>query len=783
MTSLKFYLLDVDSRFREGEAEVRLWGLTDDGKRVILFDDTLKPYFYAVAENVELLEMRLRTIKDVKGFELKEAKVFGKPVKAFKVHVLDPDKVDSTAEAVSKLEGCGGTYDDDLRHTQHYLLDYDVQPCGWHTVDVEPTDKENIRVDDAYRLLKPPTAIEYQKSVAFRVLAFYMIPLPSKGSPKPERDKIACLAFRTSEGYAEVLNSEDMLERTLIERFMDIIEKFNPDIIVGYGTNARDWDYLSRRAEVNGLRLKVGRDGSEPHRSLYGHISVAGRIALDLYDYAEDIADIKIKTLENLATYLGVKVEGEPIEEYDVSKLWSSHDGRRRILDYASDRCRVIMESFREFIEYGCQLSNLVCIPLDHVCTAAVGFRVESYLMKCSRKFSELIPKRVEKPYQSYAGAIVLEPKPGLHENIAVLDFRSMYPSIMMKFNVSPDTYVEPEAEARLEDVYTAPEVGHKFLKKPDGFYREALKRLLEARAEISRRLKGLSPDSAEYRVLDARQKAIKVITNAMYGYAGWIGARWYRRPIAESTTAWGREVLMETVNHATEIGLPIIYGDTDSIFVKYDREKIEKLINYVSEKLGLEIKPETVYRRIIFTEAKKRYAGLLTDGRIDITGLEAVRGDWPEVAKKIQREVIRVILETGSAKQALEEARKMLNEVEAGKVSITELIIWKTLTKTAEDYKVKTAHVKAAQKLADMGWDIGLGDKVGIVVVKGTGRLYDRVEPYQLVKPEDVDYGYYIENQIIPAILRILSVFGYGEGDLKAVGKTVEKKGQRTLF
>ena len=305
----------------------------------------------------------------------------------------------------------------------------------------------------------------------------------------------------------------------------------------------------------------------------------------------------------------------------------------------------------------------------------------------------------------------------------------------------------------------------------------------MEARAEVSRRLKGLSPDSAEYRVLDARQKAIKVITNAMYGYAGWIGARWYRRPIAESTTAWGREALMETVNYATGIGLPIIYGDTDSIFVKYEREKIEKLISYVSEKLGLEIKPETVYRRIIFTEAKKRYAGLLTDGRIDITGLEAVRGDWPEIAKKIQREVIRVVLETGSAKQALDEARKMLNEVEAGKVSITELIIWKTLTKTAEDYKVKTAHVKAAQKLADMGWDVGLGDKVGIVVVKGTGRLYDRVEPYQFVKPEDVDYGYYIENQIIPAILRILSVFGYGEGDLKAVGKTAEKKGQRTLF
>lgn len=783
MTSLKFYFLDIDSRLRGGETEVRLWGLTDDGRRVVLYDKSLKPYFYAVARDVKSLERKLKFIEDIDEFELKDARILGKTIKAFKVYVSDPDKVDSVAETVSKLEGCEGVYDCDLRHTQHYLLDYDVQPCGWHIVEVEPTDKENIKVDEAYVLLKPPTTIDYQKNVVFRVLAFYMVPLPSKGSPKPEKDKIACLAVRTSEGYVDVLDSEEIGEKALIENFIKLIDSFNPDIIVGYGTNARDWEYLTKRAEVNGLRLRVGRDGSEPHRSLYGHVSIAGRISLDLYDYAEDIADIKIKTLENLANYLGVKVEVEPIEEYDVANLWLSREGRRRILDYALDRCRVIMESYEEFIDYGCQLSNLVCIPLDHVCTAAVGFRVESYLMKCSRRFGELIPKRVEKTYQPYAGAIVLEPKPGLHENIAVLDFRSMYPSIMIKFNISPDTYVEPEVEVKTEDVFIAPEVGHRFLKKPDGFYRDALKRLLEARAEISRRLKSLSPDSVEYRVLDARQRAIKVITNAVYGYAGWIGARWYRRPIAESTTAWGRETLLETVKYAMEIGLPVIYGDTDSIFVKYDKEKIEKLINYVSEKLGLEIKPETVYRRIIFTEAKKRYAGLLTDGRIDITGLEAVRGDWSEVARKIQREVIRIVLETGSAKRALEEAGKILREVEAGKVPLVELIIWKTLTKTAEDYKVKAAHVKAAQKLVEMGWDVRPGDKVGIIVVKGSGRLYDRVEPYQFVKPEDVDYGYYIENQIIPAILRILSVFGYREEDLKILMKTSEKKGQRTLF
>ena len=779
MTEVRFYLLDLDYRFRSGRTEVRLWGITDGGGRVVLFDRSLRPYFYVVTEKPEFLEPSLKDVPGVGGYELKQVKLFGRPVNAFKVYVSNLDKLESVAKTVSKLDGSSGVYEDDLRHSQHYLLDYDVKPCGWHVVEVEKVDRDGLKVDGAYKVLTPPKAIEHIGRVAFRVLAFYMVPLPSRGSPKPERDRIACLAVRTNDGFEEVLDSERLSERKVLQRFIEIVDEFDPDIIVGYGTNRRDWEYLIKRAKINGLVLKFGRDGAEPHRSLYGHISIAGRIALDLYDYAEDIPDIKIKTLENLASYIGAEIKAEPLEEPDIAALWATSEGRQRVLEYSADRCRLVMEAFEEFIEYGCQLSNLVCIPLDHVCTAAVGFRVESYLMKCSRLFGELIPKRVEKPYRPYAGAIVLNPKPGLHENIAVLDFRSMYPNIMMKYNVSPDTYVEPEVEVDPEDVYVAPEVGHRFLKKPDGFYREALRRLLEARAEVRQKLKGLNPESAEYRVLDARQRAIKVVTNAVYGYAGWIGARWYRRPIAEATTAWGRETLRKTIEYARSIGLDIIYGDTDSIFVRYDEDKVEKLIRYVAEHEGLEIKPDAIYVRIIFTEAKKRYAGILTDGRVDIVGLEAVRGDWCEAARRIQREVIKIILETGSPDRAVEKARDLIAEVKAGKVPLRELVIWKAITRPIEEYRVRAPHVEAAKRLIKMGWEVEPGDKVGFVIVRGSGKLYDRVQPYQFVKQEDVDYSYYVENQVLPAVLRVLKVFDYDRSSLE----TVRQKGQMRLF
>jgi DNA polymerase I len=206
--------------------------------------------------------------------------------------------------------------------------------------------------------------------------------------------------------------------------------------------------------------------------------------------------------------------------------------------------------------------------------TAAVGFRVEWFLIKHAYKIGELVPKRKERPYLPYAGAIVLPPKPGIHEQIAVLDFKAMYPNIMVAYNLSPDTYVSPNEPQPPSGVFEAPEVGHKFRKEPPGFYKEVLTYLISVRDKIRSKLKGLPPDSGEYRVLNARQKAVKIITNASYGYAGWIGARWYIKPVAEAATAWGRNIISNAVKIAETLGVAVIYGDTDSLFVKHEPEK-----------------------------------------------------------------------------------------------------------------------------------------------------------------------------------------------------------------
>ena len=217
---------------------------------------------------------------------------------------------------------------------------------------------------------------------------------------------------------------------------------------------------------------------------------------------------------------------------------------------------------------------------------------------------------------------------------------------------------------------------------------------------------------------------------------------------------------------------MEVVYGDTDSIFIKYDPEKILQLTEQIGKKLGLEMKPDKIYTRILFTEAKKKYAGLLPDGRLDIVGLEVVRGDWAKVAKNMQEKVLEIILKEKDPQKAADFVRNYISDMRKRKVPFRDFIIWKTLTKKVEEYEVRAPHVEAAKMLKKEGWDLTLGDKVGYVITCGSGRLYERVKPYIFASYDELDIEYYITNQVIPAATRILSMLGIKEEDLLAPTK-----------
>jgi DNA polymerase I len=779
---VRFWLLDINHETRDGASEVWLWGIDDSGKRVLIVDRSFVIYFYAVIEEgvdpATVLEKIDKTqYPSIVNLDVVERRLFGKPVKTLKVYCKNPDVMPKYARVFRSFEGVKDCLEDDIRYSMRYLIDNNTVPCGWHEIEAtEETNTKNVQVDMVYVAKSFPKLIDKEEMPKLRIMGFSAIYYSNEGSPKPDKNPIIIISTATNQGEEkQFIADKNKNDKPLLQAFMDYMQSFDPDIIAGYGINAQDWPYLNERCRKLGLRLHVDRANTEPHTSVYGHVSLTGRANIDLADFADEFPEVKVKTLENLADFLGVmKIDKRTlVEDIDFANYWDDNGKQKILKRYSMDNACCVIGIAEAVLDFAMQLSSLVSLPLDHVGSAAVGFRVEWFLIKHAQKIGELIPRRIEQPYRPYAGGLVLTPKPGLHENIAVLDFKSMYPSLMIAYNLSPDTYVQPNESVPKSGVYEAPEVGHRFRREPAGFYKEVLGYLINVRGEVRSKMDKLSQKSVEYRVLDARQKAVKVITNAAYGYAGWIGARWYMKPVAEAATAWGRHMILNAVRMAEKAGLKVVYGDTDSIFLTHEPEKIRKLSKEIEEKLGLEIKPDKVYTRIFFTEAKKRYAGLLEDGQLDIVGLEVVRGDWAAIAKKVQEKVLEMILKEESPEKAAEFVQQLISELRQKRVPYRDLVIWKTLTKAPEEYEVKASHVEAAKILMKKGWSLTVGDKVGYVAVVGSGRLYERVKPYMFASYDEVDVEYYVTKQVVPAAVRVLESFGITEEQLL----TSEKK------
>ncbi|MGQ9597697.1 MAG: DNA polymerase domain-containing protein, partial [Thermoproteota archaeon] len=356
-----------------------------------------------------------------------------------------------------------------------------------------------------------------------------------------------------------------------------------PDIIVGYGIT-EDWNYLVERCKRVDVPLEVGRNYARPHMSVFGHVSITGRIDMDLLHNARENPQLTEYTLEEYARSLGLDAF-QNIPEYEYGEYLRDPSKAEAIFKQSEEFAKLIYKIWTIIGDFAIQLSQITGLPLDHVFTASAGHRAEAYLMRQAYLMNELIPSRVEKPYVSYAGGLVLQPRKGIHENVIVIDFSSMYPNIMLKYNISPDTYVPSNEEC--ENCFVSPESGHRFRVDYRGVYTNMLQSLIEARKEVREKLKLVEEGSVEYRVLDARQRALKILANTLYGYAGWVGARWYLREVAEAVAEWGRHTISMAIEKAKQLGMEIIYGDTDSLFLR-DERKAEELLRWVEEELGM---------------------------------------------------------------------------------------------------------------------------------------------------------------------------------------------------
>lgn len=371
----------------------------------------------------------------------------------------------------------------------------------------------------------------------------------------------------------------------------------------------------------------------------------------------------------------------------------------------------------------------------------------------------------------AYKGGFVRTPKIGIHKNIIVLDFKSLYPSIIVTHNIDVSTFNCGHKECKKNKV---PGFDRYFCTKEEGPIPKRVKKLLQDREDIKKQLKQKSLSAKEREKLQKKEKQVKLAANITYGYFGYTGSPYYNVKVAESISAFGRYYIQSTIKKAEEAGFSVIYGDTDSVFLQGNQGKAKKFLDKINKWFPGIIKLEWrgVYKRGLFVArkggegAKKKYALMDSKGDLLVRGFEVRRGDWCELAKNTQEKILKLILSEKS-KEAIDYARSVVKDLKKRKFDIKNLVISEQLTKPLEKYKAIGPHTMAAKKMKELGYEIPEGTMIKYIIVKGKGSISERAEPVGEVKKEDVDVDYYIEHQIIPAAIRVLSIFDVKEEDL----------------
>ncbi|MDP6459335.1 MAG: DNA-directed DNA polymerase [Candidatus Hydrothermarchaeota archaeon] len=774
---MKGFLLDADYETRNNKAVVKLFFKGAEGSFTAI-DDGFPPYLYAIPEDgLEEVSKRLRRVEKVMRVEVEEKNYLGSRIKALKVFVQHPQDVPKIRETIRNTEGVAAIHEHDILFVRRYLIDRDLRPLTWVAVEGKVENGE-LHIEK----ISPATG----GFPDLKVLSFDIEVHNPKVAPREKVDPIIMISMASSTGLKKVLTwkqPKDNLdfvevledEKAVLQGFCDIVIREDHDVLVGYNTDNFDFPYILNRAKELGITLPLGRGETEVKirgRRGMPKARVVGRPHLDMYPIIRRSVKLSSYVLENVVREL-LDVEKEKIPGEKLWQYWDEGGEKlAELIKYSMEDAEVTLKLSENFRPLQYELTRIVQQPLFDVSRMAAGQLVEWLLMREASRDGELIPNRpagaeyMRRAVDTYAGGYVREPKKGLVDEIAVFDFRSLYPSVIVTHNIDPSTLISGKSEAQVLGLK------YSFTKEHKGFIPRILEALISRRAEIKRTME-VSQDTVEKRMLDVEQRALKLLANSFYGYMGYPRARWYRKECAESVAAIARMYIQKVIKIAEEeFNLEVVYGDTDSLFVVVpggNIKTVQGFLDHANKTLPgvLELEYEGFYSRGIFV-TKKRYALIDRENKIIVKGLEFVRRDWAPITKKTQEEVLRALLKDANPEKAANLVRKTVDAIKAKKVSLEDLTLYTQLTKRIESYKNIAPHVEAAKKLRKSGREVTPGMIIGYVITSGKGKISHRAVPAELATMDDVDPNYYIKNQIMPAMLRIIESIGYSEDYLK---------------
>ena len=540
----------------------------------------------------------------------------------------------------------------------------------------------------------------------------------SEGFPNPENaySRILTICCMDTTGNEYVLAYDD--EKQTLQEFFDLAEKYK--CIMGWNSQTFDKPYIENRAD----RLNVDFNSFK-----YVHID-----ALPVY---RDILLIG-RSNYKLETVISEEFEDEyydfPDVDYEELLTYFEND-RERLIEYNLEDVRAVRD-----IEKRYRLKDLVFDILagDGYCRPEDIFYVkdQSGYKKVEKSATVLVEGIIlnesddviwPNKYQGtgeekFQGADVLDPTPGLHENVIVLDFSSMYPGIIEALNVGPETFREDgsgDIDAPIGSFVSEPE--SKFVTS----YRRAQKRRNEWKVKKKERTQG----TADWYVASAFDTGLKARTNTFYGVIGSRYSRFYNKNVAENITRMGAMMIQKTKELSESYGVEVLYGDTDSVLIRISegdpvtRGKAlattltAELKTWIEDEFNansdfIELSLDDVYSSFFMTDKKKRYAGRkiwagTPCDTFDITGFEVVRGDTMEAVAEFQEELLRRLVDGENPTEIVHDYRRRLKSGELD----DKLVTYVSLSKPIDQYNSTPPHVRLAKR-----HDFGMGDEIPYV-------------------------------------------------------------------
>ena len=568
-------------------------------------------------------------------------------------------------------------------------------------------------------------------------------------------------------------------EKALLQALVTHIQHFDPDIIVGWNVVNFDFRLLLKRAAIHKIKLNLGRN-NQPlewrdarNEVNQGYVTMAGRVVVDGIDALKTATyQFASFSLEAVAqTLLGKGKDTEDVDnrlaqiEYDFK-----HD-KIKLAKYNLQDCALVLEifAFTKVLDFLTLRSQLTGLELDRMGGSVAAF-VNLYLPKLHRA-GYIAPKRPEDGGLASPGGYVMESKPGIYEHVLVLDFKSLYPSIIRTFKIDPLGLVEG---------LVAPQTaiqGYRgaMFDRDKHFLPDIITSLWQQR------------DQAKKDRDSVRSQAIKILMNSFYGVLGSGGCPFYDTRLASSITLRGHDIMQTTAKWIREAGYEVIYGDTDSTFVALHGIETDEDAQTIGKQLALninqkwteliteqhqlanylEIEFETHFVQFLMPTirgselgSKKRYAGLKRTAQGDeliFKGLENVRSDWTNLAKNFQLSLFKLVF----AKQEVQPfIRQFILDTRAGLYD-KDLVYRKRIRRRLDLYvKNVPPHVKAA-RLADEQYQLkgkalryqNKGWISYIISINGPEPLEFNVSA--------IDYEHYVEKQIRPIAEGILPFIG----------------------